>query len=374
MEVKDEYPADELASREEHLQVLRGLVRKRRACVAAADLAELELGRELGQHCQKFGVSMDELADELELRTSAMVGFRDMSQGKFTALSPDGTVPTVTYGHVSELTEKYGPVSRVIGHVGSDVVLYESDLGLKPFYRDGDRYGKYIFCEHMLLRFGDDAWVQVEGMQFGYGGTGPSNAYRVLLGVGLPEEIAELVFARNSINLIIGDDGDIVEKEFDDYPPSLPKLADDGSLVVIIHGSRLGESNRELLRWWIDYLDSEDVRVPWTDGPRRISVYHSRSDAREDGFDSYDGIPQLIIEQGDLQIWLIEFVEDDSSVWIPRQFRRYLEILGALPEDIIAGDDASRFHRWKMSHGHRRPRIVPLGAGKVSRVPKLRDV
>ncbi|WP_131823721.1 hypothetical protein [Mycobacterium talmoniae] len=208
-------------------------------------------------------------------------------------------------------------------------------------------------------------------MEFGYGGQGPSDACRALQLAGLPEETAHTVFTRNGVNYLIEDGGSIRERDFGEPPPSLPKLATDGSLVVVIHGYESNECGAEELRDWIEYLDDEGNSPPWKNGPRRISLYPLRDDAEQDGFVSDDGVPQLIIEQGDLQIWLVEFVHDSEKVWIPRQYRRYLEILGELPEDTVARDDASPFRRWWTSHADRRPRIIELGEGKVNRVPRI---
>jgi hypothetical protein len=223
------------------------------------------------------------------------------------------------------------------------------------------------------MRFGNDAWVQIKRVQFGYGGEGPGNAHSALRLAEIPDEVAHTVFYSDGINLLIEDNGLIHEKDFGVTPPTMPKLATDGSLVVVIHGSRWDEAGEEKLCDWIDYLDKgNDTSLLWKNGPRRISLYPLREDAQHDGFDcSRDGVPQLVIEQGDLQLWLVEFVEDDPAVWIPRQFRRYLEVLGAIPQTVIENDDAPAFRRWLTSHTDRRPRVIGLGDGKVTRVPKL---
>lgn len=364
-----------MEARKKHLKTIQCLAKKRRTCIAAADLADLELGRELEEHCQRFSISSDVLAQELGLRQSTTAELRGLSQGKVTALGPDGTIPSISYSRIPEFSERYGSVSRVIGHAGSGLVLHESGLGLQPFYRNGKHSRRYISCDHMLMRFGDDAWVQIKGVQFGYGGAGPSHAYRALQLAGLSEEVSRVVFFRDGINLLIDEDGSIRERDFGEPPPVLPRLATDGSLVAVVHGSNWHESGVNRMRNWIDYLDQAGNSLPWKPGPRRISLYPSRLDAERDGFDSSpDGVPQLVIEQGDLQLWLIEFVEDDPSVWIPRQFRRYLEIVDKLPQIIVKSDDSPPFRRWLTSHAHRRPRVIELGEGKVTRVPKLGQV
>jgi hypothetical protein len=361
--------------RNNHLRAIEQLVAKRRACIEAADLADLELGRALDEHCQEFSVSTGQLAGRLQMSPALVAELGSLSQGRLTALNGDGTVPSMSYSRIPDMIERYGRVSRVIGHVGSGLVLHESRLGLKAFYCDAGCHRRYIFCERMLIRFGDDAWAQIKGVQYGYGGSGPSDAYRALRLAGVPEESADAVFSSNGVNYVIEDDGSVQSRDFGATPPQTPELATDGSLVVTIRGSRWDENGDVALRAWVAYLAKDDISLPWNNGERRISIYPSRVRAERDGFDSsYDGIPQMIIEQGDLQIWLIEFVEDDPAVWIPKQFRRYLEVLNALPEDILAADDASPFRRWLASHSHRRPSVIGLGAGKVTRVPRLRGV
>ncbi|WP_418004393.1 hypothetical protein ACNO8X_04890 [Mycobacterium sp. PDNC021] len=340
--------------------------------MVAADLAELQLGRELALYAESYAVSGKELASVFGLRESTVVELQSHCRGKNTAVNIDGTIPSIDYWGIPEMAKRYGPVTRVIGHKGSDLVLYESELGILPFRRSSERINGYLHCEHMLMRFGDNAWVQIKGTEYGYGGVGPTTAFRALQLAGLPEKAAQTVFSEVGINYDIDDNGAVREREFQECPPGLPKMANDGTLVVVIRGFSWNDSALHQMSWWFDYLNQEGISLPWNDGPLRVSLYARRADAAQVGFRTSDGdIPQLVIERGDLQIWLVEFVKDDPAVWIPRQFRRYLTMLNLLPTDVVALDDASPRQRWLASHAKRRPPIIRLSVEQATRVPNL---
>lgn len=350
---------------------IRELVKKRRECVENLDIANLELGEALEEYREMFSASSTELARRFDISPVVVEELADLSLGRSTALKSNGTIPVISQGHIPDMIEQFGRVTRVIGHVSSNAVLCESGLPIEKFYRDGVYSDRYIHCEHMLLRFGRDAWAQVERVLYGYGGMGPTYAHKALQNAGLPEDIAELVFYQNYVNYVIDDEGYASEKDFGEVFPSEPKLASDGSLVVVIKGYSWDDEVAEQMRDWIDYLDSPDASLPWNTGERRVSLYCSRDDAEQDGFASPEGVPQLIIEQGDLQLWLVEWVDDDPTVWIPKDLRPYARILGEFTEEM-AKDDAPPFRRWRTSHGSRRPRVLVGRKGGVSRTPKLK--
>ncbi|MBF9319425.1 hypothetical protein [Mycobacteroides chelonae] len=349
---------------------IRELVKKRRECVENLDIANLELGEALEEYRKTFSVSSTELARRFDISPVVVEELADLSLGRSTALKSNGTIPVISQGHVPDMIEQFGRVTRVIGHVSSNAVLCESGLPIEKFYRDSEHSGRYVHCEHMLLRFGRDAWAQVERVLYGYGGMGPTYAHKALQNAGLPEEIAELVFYQNYVNYVIDDEGCAAEKEFGAAFPSEPELASDGSLVAVIRGYSWDEGVAEQVRYWIDYLDSADESLPWSNGERRISLYGSSIDAKQDGFSSAHGIPQLIIEQGDLQLWVVVSTDDDKTVWIPEELRPYARILGEFSEEMEK-DDASPFRRWLTSHGSRRPRILTGRQGGISRTPTL---
>lgn len=362
----------EMMSRGERFAAIEELAAKRSACIAAADVAGLELGAAIDQYCQEFSMETADVAAGLMLGESAVAELRTLSRGKLTALDRDGAIPAITHSEIPAMIEQFGPVSRVIGHAGSGLVLYESGLGLSPFYPRGDRAGRQIFCEHMLMRFGNDAWLQIKGVQFGYGGMGPTRAHQALELAGLPADIADSVFYADGINLVVAEDGAVVERDFGEPPPGVPDLATDGTLVAVIDCNQCDDAGESALRSWLTYLDSN--KTVWKSGPRRISLYPLHEDAVADGFSRARGhVPQLIVEQGDLQIWLAGPAEYDPGAWIPPVFRRYLEVLDVLPTNVVAHDDASPFRRWLSSHAHRRPRVIGFPEGNtVTRVPQLR--
>lgn len=362
----------EMVSRGERFAAVEKLAAKRSACIAAADVAGLELGAAIDRYCQEFSVETADVAAGLTLGESALAELRTLSRGKLTGLDRDGAIPAITHSEIPAMINQFGPVSRVIGHAGSGLVLYESGLGLTPFYPRGDHAGRQIFCEHMLMRFGNDAWIQIKGVQFGYGGMGPTRAYQALDLAGLPEDIASSVFYADGINLVVAEDGAVAERDFGKPPPGIPDLATDGTLVAVIDCNKWDDAGEAALRRWLAYLDSNET--VWKTGPRHISLYPLHEDAVADGFSRAHGhVPQLIVEQGDLQIWLAGPAEYDTGAWIPRVFRRYLEVLNVLPKNVVDHDDASPFRRWLSSHAHRRPRVIGFPEGNtVTRVPQLR--
>lgn len=356
---------------DDQLNKIYELVEKRRKCIENVDLVNLELGEALEEYRKEFPVPTPELARRFDLSPVVIEELSDLSLGRSTALTSNGTIPIIGQGRVQDMIEQFGPVTRVIGHVSSNAVLCESGLPIEKFYRDSQYSGRYIHCEHMLLRFGRDAWAQVERVLYGYGGMGPTYAHKALQNAGLSEDIAELVFYQNYVNYVIDDEGYASEKEFGASFPSEPELASDGSLVVVIRGYSWDEGVADQMRYWIDYLDSPDASLPWNNGERRVSLYRSSADAKQDGFGSTEGIPQLIIEQGDLQLWVMVSADDDPTVWIPEELRPYARILGEFSEEMDK-DDAPPFKRWLTSHGSRRPRILPGHRGGVLRTPTLK--
>lgn len=50
---------------------------------------------------------------------------------------------------------------------------------------------------------------------------------------------------------------------------------------------------------------------------------------------------QLVIEQGPIQIWKSDYIPDDQTQWVPKEFHGTLKFAGLFPGDIVERDEAS---------------------------------
>jgi hypothetical protein len=318
----------------------------------------------------------------------------------FATGDPASRIPWLSGGEFIDYVREHGPVSEIVASFADSDVVY---LSQQPFARFID--GEYMRVPHVMVYCeGVSDWVILENASVGYGGTGPSNAYRALLGIGLGDELAgQLAYENRISHLTIDDNGQPTWIEEGRRWPRVslplpqpidggrrfrlkfaPDLSDIGLTVRGMDGladPTMGgfypadpSDGLTLEQRLFEYLDEPPT---WLQGTRRASLFTSRNAAYEAGFaDEYAGkrsriiglpfpshVYQLVIEQGPLQIWVAEWVPEDPTQWVPSEFHGRLQAAGLFPQEIIERDGASALRKFITGHARNRPTEIRIDGG-----------
>ena len=133
---------------------------------------------------------------------------------------------------------------------------------------------------------------------------------------------------------------------------------------------------------WLDLLDSPQ-RPTWAEGSRRARVFLSADTAAAQGFITHGwtwasqpapfACPQVVIEQGDLQLWL-HYPDPDGDALLPDGIYQALERAGAntrpfVEEEVRRGTLTARALRALRGRDRTLPAFVDLTDEALSHTP-----
>lgn len=316
---------------------------------------------------------------------------------------PSGPVRWVRAGEVADHLRgrDYRWVDRVLASFGDRDTIFLSGLPPVVFRRPG---ASAFRAPHLLLHVTEpDEWIAVDDVQVGYGGYGPTQTRHVLvdeLRLIDSELVDAIAYSRVSIvdpnaspadwfhtddwpyvkvpSLTVDPSGYAISTtEVDHVPPG-----DGGFAAAAAWRARRVPSANEMnppsgLHRWIELLDGRlpsKVAFPqWLKGERRARVFLDRQEAIRQGFQwrgENHSSPTVIIEQGDLQIWLRTPSPDNESQWLSDQAHRALMLANVagsrasgarLLERMAAHDAQNIVLRWVHSRIELRPLVVDIG-------------
>ena len=300
----------------------------------------------------------------------------------------------------------------IAGNEPLDVLL---ESGLDPArFSDGD----YLAVPHMLWRTSAGRWIGVDGVNVGYGGTGPGHARELLGSLGFGHQITGLPAQRRFFRVDVDGrpgTGDAPEGTPKRAPDGMPDGAHevgvsdggadggvDGSSVRISAGHQDGhrgrddgtlrnprpvgpvfvvEFDRDEFRFhssseesltpykaWIDRLDAEGL-PEWLTGERVARVFTDRQEAFRQGFvgrfrplGELDRLVYvLVIEQGRLQLWLPDYVPLDPTQPVSDEAYEALAYAGLYPDNLGDLAPQTRFvHYWRQFLGNPRPAYIDI--------------
>lgn len=272
--------------------------------------------------------------------------------------------------------------ARRITYIVTGAGLLDAFLasGLDPERMPVD--GHRLLPPRMLWRLDDGHWVGVEDVQFGYGGTGPSNTVRALTAAGVDEALALDVAGHGWAEV------DLVEQTEQLGPRSMTGrfphafLEQPGCGRAYVH-TITGDLGGEF-EAWVDFLDRPAAQLPrWLRGERTARVFLEPQAATSQGFTmravrstgSISPKPAtVVIEQGRFQLWLRTFTPEP-----PRRLsdETYDSLAKAdlYPNDLAQLDSRSRFQGYLDRMLGREPvrpdwfDISRSGTGELSSVP-----
>ena len=382
---------------------------KSRQAARSAHLVKARQGAEaIGRDVlalKALGMSVSEVARRVGIPRPTLNEFVTAAE-KSTSGLPIAEVPAVPLSVLgsSELVtavERGGPIVEMVASFAEADVLF---LSGEPFARFVDpNYGGGMRIPNLMLRLEDAGWVGVDNVTVGYGGTGPSNAYRALLSIGIDDELAHEVAFYNRVSHVRLDEHGNAEfvQEGRQWPriglPAPEPLGDGAHRFCVrmrvgggttysaapaedgdptLNGFYASPPDELTLRQrWLKYLDDPPV---WLSGPesRRGTLFTSPEAAAAAGFSDQGAEQssaflirsghseyQLIIEQGVLQLWFSAYTSTDPSVWVAPEFHDVLLDAGLLPKDVVEADEASTLRKLLSRHRNRRPASISLGEG-----------
>ncbi|WP_371666329.1 hypothetical protein OG306_40435 (plasmid) [Streptomyces sp. NBC_01241] len=239
--------------------------------------------------------------------------------------------------------------SGAFGHVtGATAAFTETDILLESgrhpkAFADGTR----IAAPNMLLRNAEGELLGVEECLAGYGGTGPSNSFRLLQELGWREEVAREVLHYRFIEFDI-EQGVVRTSEESLHHCGGSLEYTDGHLVARLRRGRpwtpVGRTapvgDPLGLRTWVDEILTKPETYPWVAGPRVARVYLNRDTATglQDRIRYRPGVRNspfsVVIEQGELQLWCSAIYPSD---WAELLSKEQLDVLAAVdmyPADV----------------------------------------
>ncbi len=290
-----------------------------------------------------------------------------------TAEDPIGRIVTVTPGRIADLLATSGAViDRIVGG-GSLPILAMTGLALDAFRSETEIQIPSLMAHNAT----DDSWIGVlDVLTANYFGTGPSNAYRAATELGVDPEIAEQIAYTNESTDLDMNTGVLVrgQVDFSQYPWELPQPHRDDP-TVFVHCCGI----RQVPERWITFLTTA-TPPHWADAPLLGRVYTTAQAAYDDGFTEHHryssrGASQLILERGQIQLWLSGFPPADPTRWLADEVYDVLDSVGLFPKEIRERDTASNIRKWLSSRGHPRPPFIDLDSQNRGRsiafVPRI---
>lgn len=287
-------------------------------------------------------------------------------------------------------------VHRVIASFSSADILWISGLPPSMF----DHGPGMLDLPHMLWQLDDGSWLSVGPVNVGYGGTGGTLAFQALDRAGVNEDMANEI-----ANLRWSDTH--IERGETVGATTWPKVrlaapASLGSFYVLAVGRDSLTQREERIdptgfypshpagspfTWAIDYLDGvgPDHAQPlptWLHGPRRARVFLDTRSAHEQGFGDRERGCTLVIEQGDLQLWVFTYPPRDPTQLLSDEAYDALAYAGLYPDELAKLDARGRFWRYidqrfgpqrppylDISHDDQGPRHAPGADAAPGTVP-----
>lgn len=371
---------------------LRGFLLDRVADRAHRRAATTELGRELTlavgrdvHALRSIGLTSAEIARRTGLPLSTLNDYANAAVATDTVVSSSldlGVPAPVKRVGASELVKAVaaaGPVVEIIaaGPDAGDVraVLALSRLSPARFVLPNGK----IDPPHMLMRLQDGRWLSASSsVNVGYSGAGPLTGQQMLETVGVDPDLAVAVTHERVAHVTQVHTQQPLWNPLtpNDYCIGVPQVVPGHEESLDLFRARI-PLHSEGLMLWLDWLDRPNL-PEWARGDRRGTVFTSAEAARDAGFSSetsaqrharragiLTGSPVItypvVIEQGQLQLWLSAPPDPDPSVWVARDFRGPLHRAGLLDEDVVARDDASALRKFFSRRGSRPTRVM-LGA------------
>lgn len=231
----------------------------------------------------------------------------DRADSHPTAPAPQ-LVPVVSADKARAYVESgaLGEIDRIIVAFNPGDVLLESGLDPSVFADGSD-----IEAPTLLIRGADGDVLGVSECLAGYGGTGPSNSYRLLTQLGLSKDLANEVFTHRFIEF--GRDR-VIRATHDGLHScggGLELAAGGGHFVARLSHTRSpirGEWSmyNAITAWTQEVMDRPEA-YPWVAGERRARVYLDRDAAaalQEPSVRWKESARfSVVIEQGRLQLW-----------------------------------------------------------------------
>lgn len=360
---------------ERHLRALRGQ-RDR----LATDLRRVDeqIGQVAGQLVELPGQSRSAVARLLGVSHTYVAALIERA----AKASPPSTqdeqwLTPVLHGDaaLTYLQQTRRSVVTVIAAFSAGDALLASGLHPQAF-EQGQNYSLYV--PNMLCQLDDGSWLGVDNAVPGYGGTGGTNLVRFLEDLGLPaalvSSIADYRYSRADVTSGQVDGTNVWPRypagEF--TPIEGAYVVDLGSTALASGDPRVDESGfysswdgRSALETWLDYLDGPEC-PEWMRGDRVARVFLNEDAARQQGF-VHSRAPlgvgrraracPLIIEQGQLQLWLPLLPTRDSTQMLSPELYQALTEAGLYPTELASRDDRSRF--WRYLDARLRPDARP---------------
>lgn len=265
-------------------------------------------------------------------------------------------------------TVRYSTIPGMLADSGEKPVriisaFEESDVwqasGLSPFLFEE---AGQLHVPNMLLQLDSGGWLGVGTVQVGYGGTGPSNALRLLKAFVDDETAERAADSRFSDINLLDPEQSVFQGRWPAFNLDLPTYQD-GRLIVEFSEAHIAEdpavpSNNHSnffpsprpvthLQAWLDLLDSDNP-PDWASGPRRARAFLSRPAAAQQGFvfDRYPspsgpGVATVIVEQGYLQLWFA-ISSPLQGAMLAEEAYEVLARANVYPEDFAAADERAQ--------------------------------
>lgn len=273
-----------------------------------------------------------------------------MSSDRDNTQSLNTTDFHVTYQHwrnAAEYIRTHGGPSKLWASECRSDVLWLAEL--HPFALDWDAGGP----PHLLIATHDGTFVAVTGVAVGYNGTGPGYAERLLVELGLEEDLAARV-ADAKVTVL-----DLAEPQHALHAESVPYVflplpqpyETGGNTVLRVHLNEENINNAadpqcsSTLRNWVALLDSPDSPY-WLSGTRTIELYTTFEAAEERGLivperrEPLGRVYPLRVIQGQVQTWFTwslypSYVLDRGEAGkIPDVARQVLLLFGVDQEQV----------------------------------------
>ncbi|MGB3674843.1 MAG: hypothetical protein WA988_10415 [Candidatus Nanopelagicales bacterium] len=375
--------------------------RARGAYLARARQGAEAIGRDVIA-LREAGMTVSEVARQVGIPRPTLQEFLTAAEKAGPApmpAPPAKPLPVLSEGELVGAVRDGGPIVEIIASFCETDVLF---MSREPFARFANPdWGHGMRIPHLMLLLEEAGWVGVDNATVGYGGTGPSNAHRALVAVGIDDDLASAIAFDNRVSRVVFDEAGV--PKFLEAGTQWPRLGlsvpepfgenRDRFRVKVLIGDRGrgcdddvfaggGDSmdgfypsppdDLTLTQRWLRFLDSPPAWMP-PPARRGGTLFTSLSTAAEAGFrdgsqtgpvhmESPTSTYQLIIEQGPVQLWITAYTSPDPSVWVPVEFHDVLSEAGLLPQYAVAADAASTLRKLVSRHRNRRPASITLGA------------
>lgn len=302
------------------------------------------------------------------------------------------TVPIVGTREAVEHAMSYG-LRRVIASFDASAVYHHSRLHPSVFAAG---YGTTLTVPQMLWELdvaSEERWLGVDNVNIGYTGTGPGNALNALTQAGVDTTLARTIAYESQFADLDVTAQRLVIANQTGSPYALDRPTKEGDVFAFIagrdpdtivnprrpgHGLAPGTSELGPLAKHFALHPSQ--RAPWIGhwDDRHARLYLNPAAARASGFHRQlaTGPPmtyQLIIEQGEAQIWMPLYPPDDGRLLGDEAYETLAQF-DLVPTDIRRHDVRSQPRRWlaQLLTGRRRPPwidISPTGDRHLEHLP-----